>query len=538
MSGKKNVQQNTDQKVVTKYDLKMQRRKEEKEQQQKQERVQHVIGIALVVALICLVASFPIRTYLALHETYVKINGENINRMEFDYYYNLTKTNYLNQYGYYFSMIGYDVNADPATMMYSETLTFKDYYESMTVDAMKQNKALLAEAKAEGFSYDTSQEYAEFERALKEAAAANETSVKKYVQQQYGAYATLGRVKKYIEESIYLSAYYEHLTEVKNPSDEEIESYYAENKDSYDSVDYRMSTITAELPTEPTELADVAGNSSETAATDGSNTTTEPYEPSQAEISKAMADARALADIEQTSIATNGQRNQGVRRGRINSIVGIWLFEESRKPGDTTIIEDMSNHSYYVVAFEARYRNEKLPVNIRALVTDTMDGQAILDEWNAGEATEESFAELCKKYSTDNTAEDGGLYEGLTGTDMDEELAAWLFDESRKYGDVTTMPDEYGDTYVIYYVGIGDGDPEWKADVRSALLNQTMSDYIANITEKVTVEDPKGHLNYLKVQAAEEEGQQENSEGESETQQDVDGSQGATDSQESTNAAQ
>lgn len=513
MSGKKNVQENTEQKVVTKYDLKMQRRKAEKEQEERQKRLRRVIGIVLAAALVCLVASFPIRTYLALHETYVKVNGENITRVEFDYHYNLAKANYLNQYGYYMNAVGYNLNADPATQMFSETMTFKDYYESVAVDTIKQNKALLAEAKAEGFSYDTSTEYAEFENALKDAAAANETSVKKYVQQQYGVYATQGRIKKYMEESIYLNAYYKHLTEVKNPTDAEIESLYAEDSDSYDSVDYRMSTITADLPTEPTELADVADNGSGAAAADGSNTAAVPYQPSQAEIDKAMADARALAGIEQEIIATSGQRNQGIRKGRILSEVGTWLFEESRKAGDTTIIEDMQNHCYYVVAFEARYRDETLPVDIRALVTDTMDGQAVLDEWNAGEATEESFAELCRKYSTDSTAEDGGLYEDLPRTDMDEELAAWLFDESRKHGDVTTMPDEYGDTYVIYYVGMGDGDPEWKADARSTLLSQTMADYLADITEKGTVEDPKGHLNYLKVQADAEEGAQEDSEG-------------------------
>lgn len=520
MSGKKNTQQNTEQKeqkVVTKYDLKMQRRKEEKEREERQRRTGHVIGVVFVAALICLIASFPIRTYLALNETYVKINGESITRVEFDYHYNMAKTNYYNQFGYYLSSFGYDFNADPAKTMYSETMTLKDYYESTAVENIKKNKALLAEAKAEGFSCDTSQKYAEFESALKADAVANDTSVKEYVQKQYGAYATQSRIKKYVEETIFLNLYYEHLTEVKNPSDAEIESYYAENQDNYDSVDYRLSVIVAELPTEPTELADTVSGSD----------AAETYEPSQAEIDKAMADAKVLADAEEKNIAAAGTRKQSVRMSRADSAIRAWLFEKSRKAGDTTVIEDAQNHSYYVVAFEARYRNETLPVDVRALITNTMEGQEILDEWNAGEATEESFAELCKKYSTFNAGENGGLYENLLGTDMDEELVVWMFDESRKHGDVTIIKDENDDTYVIYYVGVGDGDPEWKADARSALLTQIMSDYLTGITEKVTVEDPKGHLNYLKEQETRQSAE------------DTQGSEGAQESsQQSTDAAQ
>ena len=81
----------TEQKVMTKYDRKVQKRKEEKEKEKREERVSTAIGIVVLVALVCLVASFPIRTYLATHETYVVIDGEAVNKVEFDYEYNLTK---------------------------------------------------------------------------------------------------------------------------------------------------------------------------------------------------------------------------------------------------------------------------------------------------------------------------------------------------------------------------------------------------------------------------------------------------------------
>ena len=79
--------------------------------------------IVVLVALVCLVASFPIRTYLATHETYVVVNGEAVNKVEFDYQYNLTKNNYITQYGSYLTYFGLDTSKDlvhPDVFRYSD----------------------------------------------------------------------------------------------------------------------------------------------------------------------------------------------------------------------------------------------------------------------------------------------------------------------------------------------------------------------------------------------------------------------------------
>ena len=81
----KEQKEQTEQKVMTKYDRKVQKRKEEKEKEKKEERISTTVGIVFLVALVCLVASFPIRTYLATHETYVVINGEEVNKAELHY---------------------------------------------------------------------------------------------------------------------------------------------------------------------------------------------------------------------------------------------------------------------------------------------------------------------------------------------------------------------------------------------------------------------------------------------------------------------
>lgn len=504
----KEQKEQTEQKVMTKYDRKVQKRKEEKEKEKKEERISTTVGIVFLVALVCLVASFPIRTYLATHETYVVINGEEVNKVEFDYVYNTSKNNYITQYGSYLSYFGLDTSKDLSTQMYSETLTWKDYFEQNAVESLKQNKALMAEAKAAGFTYDTTDEYNTFKETIKTSAAAAGVSDKEYVRSIYGSYATMGRIEEYVKNDMVMNAYYQKLQEDNAPSDDEIQSYYEENKATYDSVDYRLTTIEADLPTEPTELADpveetvadTTGSTDGTAATDSTQDTA--YQPSDAEIAKAMEDAKVLADDAEQTVAKDGEAHENEKKSSVNYLISDWLFDDARKAGDTTVITNDNSHCYYAVAFEKRYLDETPSADVRVIIpTEDKTGEEILEEWKNGAATEDSFAELCKKYTQDTSAvENGGLFEQVTKTGMTEELSNWIFDSSRQAGDTVaiTVSDS---TYVLYY--IGQDQPEWKINIKNTLVSDTMSQHMQDITADVTVEDPKGKLNYLKVQAEE-----------------------------------
>lgn len=504
----KEQKEQTEQKVMTKYDRKVQKRKEEKEKEKKEERISTTVGIVFLVALVCLVASFPIRTYLATHETYVVINGEKVNKVEFDYVYNTAKNNYITQYGSYLSYFGLDTSKDLSTQMYSDTLTWQDYFEQNAVESLKQNKALMAEAKAAGFTYDTTDEYNTFKETIKTSAASAGVSDKEYVRSIYGSYATMGRIEEYVKNDMVMNAYYQKLQEDNAPSDDEIQSYYEENKATYDSVDYRLTTIEADLPTEPTELADpveetaadTTGTTDGTAATDTTQDTA--YQPSDAEIVKAMEDAKVLADDAEQTVAKDGEAHENEKKSSVNYMISDWLFDDARKAGDTTVITNDNSHCYYVVAFEKRYLDETPSADVRVIIpTEDKNGEEILEEWKNGAATEDSFAELCKKYTQDTSAvENGGLFEQVTKTGMTEELSNWIFDSSRQAGDTVaiTVSDT---TYVLYY--IGQDQPEWKINIKNTLVSDTMSQHMQDITADVTVEDPKGKLNYLKVQAEE-----------------------------------
>ena len=490
-------------KIVTKYDRKVQRRKEEKEKARRDERIGKIIGIALIVVLVCIVASFPIRNYLTINGTYIKVSGDAVSKVEFDYHYQVASSDYISQYGPYLSYFGLDLSRDITTQMYSENLTWGDYFEELAVDNLAREKALLKAAKEEGFTYDVTEDYNEYRERLKEAASEAGTTVKNYVKELYGVYATESRVKSYVQNGMYLNAYLEQLSEQMKPGQEEIQEYYDNDKASYDSVDYRMLTVNAELPTEPTELADPVEETTEDES-EGAEGEEKAYEPSEAEIEAAMKLAKEEADQKEKTIRTAGELNTNKKSASVTSAVREWLFDEQRTAGDTTVIEDANYHRYYVVSFEDRYLDQTPSVDLRMVITTEDNGEAILEEWKGGEATEESFAAICDQYNdSEMLSVEGGLFEALTSSSVPDELWAWMSESTRTAGDTTVIsPENEETTYVAYYVGANDA--EWILNLRNTLLSQKMSEYMDNTVGEINVEDPKKNLRYLQVRAEEE----------------------------------
>lgn len=500
---KKQETTESQEKVLTRYDLKMQRRAEQKRKDARDKKIATALGIVLLAAIVCLVASYPIRNWLTVHGTYIVVAGENVSKVEFDYNYNLTLNNYLNsEEAYYMALFGVDLTGDLSQQMYSDTLTWKDYMEQLAVDNLLDNKALNREMKAAGFNYDTSADYQEYEANMRQAASSAGMTLDAYVKELFGSYATMSRIENYVKEGLAAAAYYDSVAESREPGDGEIQAYYEENKDSYDSVDYRLITVDAELPTEPTELADPVEETEDEEETEGDEET--PYEPSEAEIEAAMAIAKTEAESQLENLTADGELHENLQRTSVTSLLRDWLFDETRKSGDTTVIEDSTNHRYYAVEFVDRYLDQTPSANLRIIMADSGNGQAALDAWQAGDATEESFAALVEQYTSSGYSyPEGGLYEGMTSSDVPEEMADWISDSSRKTGDAAVITSEdAGIDFVVYYVGAG--DPSWKLSISSILLSETMTEYMAQIIEGMEVEDPHNNLYYLKVQAQEE----------------------------------
>ncbi len=78
--------------------------------------------------------------------------------------------------------------------------------------------------------------------------------------------------------------------------------------------------------------------------------------------------------------------------------------------------------------------------------------QEILDEYLAGEMTEEQFAQLAGEHSADTgSSSNGGLYTDVYVGQMVEPFEEWCFDESRTYGETGLVKTTYG-YHIMFFV--------------------------------------------------------------------------------------
>ena len=147
--------------VKTHYDMKMEQRAKEKKRAARELRAWKITGAVILIAIIAFILSFPIRKYMAVHETVCVVGGRNVSRVEFDYNYQMVKNAYLNNYGSYLSYYGMDASTIES-QMYDATLTYKDYFEKETVERIKQTVALSQEITNEGYTADIESDYDEY----------------------------------------------------------------------------------------------------------------------------------------------------------------------------------------------------------------------------------------------------------------------------------------------------------------------------------------------------------------------------------------
>ena len=122
--------------------------------------------------------------------------------------------------------------------------------------------------------------------------------------------------------------------------------------------------------------------------------------------------------------------------------------------------------------------------------------QELLNQWLAGEQTEESFAELAIHNSEDpGSSGNGGLYENVYVGQMVEPFENWCFDETRKIGDYGIVKTDYG-YHIMYFVGSTD---IWyhtaKSDMTAAAMENIVPDAVAKYEKTVDFASIK--LGYL-----------------------------------------
>ncbi len=480
-------------------------------QQQKEAKKLKAYTIAFVTAMVLVVCiTLAILGVRAVNNSGVIQNntiaanvGENaLSSVELSYYFTDEINAYYNEWyqtystytDTYLQMMGWDTSKPLDEQIQNETTntTWAQYFLDAALDQAKNDYALAAKAKEEGFELPT-EEQTTLTNLLGNietyATMYGYSNAKQYLRAMYGYGSDPESYGEYYERSLLASAYATAHHDGLTYEDSKIRDYEADKMAEFNSYTYTSAymsyTYFQQGGTEDengnttySEEENAAARESMKAAADKLATATSDEE--------LEAMAKEIAVKEGSSISVT--KNENMLYSGISSSIREWLSSADRKDGDITAIANISTtenedgteteqtNGYYVVIFHGVNDNATAMGNVRHLlvsfeggtkneetgeVTYSEDEKAAAKEeaegylktWQEGDATEESFIELVKEHSDDSTASEGGLFEDINrDSSYVDNFLNWSIDSARKTGDTAVIETEYG-YHVMYFVG-------------------------------------------------------------------------------------
>lgn len=351
-------------KKMTNYDRKRLAREEAAKREKKKNILSIVATIAIVGCIAALLIVIPLLKDRAKFKEYFRINNESVSELEFNFHRN----NLINSNATYLSYFGMTSVDDLETMIFDQEkgTTWADYFNESAAESIKENRAMIADAKAKNIPLDVEDDYKAYMDEVKTQAEAAGMSAKAYLNSLFGADEK--ELKNIIKDNLAAVAYSEYLTEQKKVSDEDAQAEYDANKDKYDSVDYRVLDIAADYEEDATE------DEIEAAKADAKKKAEEM-----------LAKVKAGEDFETlcATYAEEGKRAEYADSETDTSLVtgetstysfgpySEWLFDSARTEGEADIYFDEEGEVYYVLLFQKRYMGENLLESIKNELTYT-----------------------------------------------------------------------------------------------------------------------------------------------------------------------
>ena len=417
------------------------------------------------------------------------INGQEINSVDMNYYYNdainrlfETYSSITSDYETIAQLIDLDMykpldqQSNPSTGELWST-----YILNAALEQAEYDYTFAALAEKAGFTLPTeTQEDIDLQISSLEATAqlAQFPNTDKYLARVYCAGASVDSYKAYLTRNALADAYCEHYyTNELKIEQTDIDAHVEGKENEYTSFDYSYVYVSYE-----SFLAEDVDSTSATA---------EQKEPAAAEAKKLAEELAALTtlddirdkvnEIEDTEIVVKDLTAQ-LYTAVPNAKMAEWLVAAERTPGEITLIanaqeDDPTPYGFYVVCFTSKNDNTGKMSNVRHLLVafeggkeDEISGEMVysqaekdtakakaeelLQQWKDGEADEASFITLVKKETDDTaSADNGGLYENINpASQYVENFLDWAINPERKAEDVGIIETEYG-YHIMYFSG-------------------------------------------------------------------------------------
>lgn len=417
------------------------------------------------------------------------LDQADVDQDELSYFYGMAINSYINTAISYFgedyeSIIPFtfenginSLEDQTCTLENYTDKSWTEYFLNTAAANLLEAEVLYQQAVQEGVQLEEA-DYEEIELSIKnieEYCEKNDILLKDYLRSMYGKNATLDSVKKYTEKTSLVAKYTMLKANEIDVNESEYTAYYNENKNEIDTVTLRYFAF---------------------AKTDENKKAAEEFrkeitsEESFIELAKKYCTEELAEDFAEDSATLR----EGVALADMPEYISSWAFASERKAGETTILE--SDESYDVVLFVSRNVDDYDRVSLRLIQVNAAESsdktsvasfekakaqaEELLEMYNAGEKTEESFAEMAKEYSDDTlTKDDGGLCTDLSKTDVVSSAHKWCFEEKRKAGDTVVVSTTNGYS-VLYFVEYEKPDNLMtaRAIMRSDLYDEAISQLI------------------------------------------------------------
>jgi len=492
-----------------------------------------VVAMAAILVIAVVAGSRQIITNSGIREkntTALTVGDHELNSVEMNYYFIDSVNTFYSNYGSYAAMFSLDVTKPLNEQFVDEEagLTWADDFMTSAKDSAASIYALVDAAEAAGFSLPEEDRTA-LESQLSSldlyATMYGYSDADSYLKAMYGVGASKKTYTAYCEKQALAAAYYDHYAESLAYTDADLRRAEADNFSAYSSYSYNTYYLAASRF--------LTGGT-----TDAEGNTTYSDEEKAASVAAAEEAAKLLtgdeitdADALDAAIAAleinkdteaTSTYNENTLYTSLTSAYKDWLTDSSRKAGDIAYFASSTGDTvsgYHVVMFQGSNDNTFAMKNVRHILVAPSHEHAedethengetysaeelaaakataedILAQWNAGEATEESFAALANEKSADGDGTTGGLYENVYPGQMVSAFNDWCFDSARKSGDTGIVETEYG-YHVMYFVG--DSEQNYRDYlIETELRNADLNAWYAEVVDAMT--QTEGDMQYVR----------------------------------------
>ncbi|MBQ7835650.1 MAG: hypothetical protein IJ389_00150 [Clostridia bacterium] len=397
------------------------------------------------------------------------------------YYFNAYYRSFVKQNEANLTALGLNTTADLKNQKYDDDYTWFDYFCFVLAESVPQQLALAEAAKAAGHELsEDDKAYIESEmEKLNKTAEEAEKPIQYIITLNYGDAVNELTIRKCLELTRYSKSYGDKLASQYSFSDEELDSYFEKNANTFLSFNYIRYQI---------NKCDV-----EKVNADFSSCVTE--EDFVNMIKKYAKEAVYDADDEYMEELLDDCYVYGAAYNDTSDFAK-WAFDKARNAYDIYIKNINDDTVLVAMALPGSDEAYKGSPVLWKDITPLHNINSIIfsaDEYGNEKDAKKKAEEIFERYKNGESFAalmeecEGGSSSNLVRGNIPTEIEKWVFDEARTEGEVGLVTVKNSSTYLLEMRA--DGIPAWKHFTLDALRNETFNNEVAELVKNTAMEE-------------------------------------------------